>query len=172
MYAWYSLCDRRIWAYQLLSSRLYKAYSVSHSYILLHKKFCFIFIIQWIMGVPFHCWRSFTSQRQICLLRRHICRHWIYTMYINLKKNLCFVFILFVLYMVFVYADLMILMTWFNRSDEDDEPRCVQLTNQHKTAIRFIRKVNCFCCHFYRIFTFNSLQLKHLINSDINSWQW
>lgn len=31
----------------------------------------------------------------------------------------------------------------FNQShlDEDDEPRCVQLTNQHKTAIRFIRKV-------------------------------
>lgn len=26
-------------------------------------------------------------------------------------------------------------------TDEDDEPRCVQLTNQHKTAIRFIRKV-------------------------------
>lgn len=25
--------------------------------------------------------------------------------------------------------------------DEDEEPRCVQLTNQHKTAIRFIRKV-------------------------------
>lgn len=25
--------------------------------------------------------------------------------------------------------------------DEDDEPRCTQLTNQHKTAIRFIRKV-------------------------------
>ena len=27
--------------------------------------------------------------------------------------------------------------------DEDEEPRCVQLTNQHKGAIRFIRKVNC-----------------------------
>lgn len=26
-------------------------------------------------------------------------------------------------------------------TDEDEEPRCVQLTNQHKTAIRFIRKV-------------------------------
>lgn len=26
-------------------------------------------------------------------------------------------------------------------ADEEDEPRCVQLTNQHKTAIRFIRKV-------------------------------
>lgn len=26
--------------------------------------------------------------------------------------------------------------------DEDEEPRCVQLTNQHKGAIRFIRKVN------------------------------
>lgn len=29
-----------------------------------------------------------------------------------------------------------------NRVDEDEEPRCVQLTNQHKGAIRFIRKVN------------------------------
>ncbi|XP_055385387.1 potassium voltage-gated channel subfamily KQT member 4 isoform X21 [Condylostylus longicornis] len=28
--------------------------------------------------------------------------------------------------------------------DEDDEPRCVQLTNQHKTAIRFIRKMKYF----------------------------
>ncbi|XP_055385388.1 potassium voltage-gated channel subfamily KQT member 1 isoform X22 [Condylostylus longicornis] len=28
--------------------------------------------------------------------------------------------------------------------DEDDEPRCVQLTNQHKTAIRFIRKLQYF----------------------------
>ncbi|XP_055920821.1 potassium voltage-gated channel subfamily KQT member 1 isoform X15 [Eupeodes corollae] len=28
--------------------------------------------------------------------------------------------------------------------DEDDEPRCVQLTNQHKTAIRFIRKLKYF----------------------------
>ncbi|XP_037903823.1 potassium voltage-gated channel subfamily KQT member 2 isoform X3 [Hermetia illucens] len=27
---------------------------------------------------------------------------------------------------------------------EDDEPRCVQLTNQHKTAIRFIRKMKYF----------------------------
>jgi hypothetical protein len=26
--------------------------------------------------------------------------------------------------------------------DEDEEPRCVQLTNQHKGAIRFIRKVS------------------------------
>lgn len=32
----------------------------------------------------------------------------------------------------------------FSITDEDDEPRrCVQLTNQHKIAIRFIRKVNC-----------------------------
>ncbi|XP_055319191.1 potassium voltage-gated channel subfamily KQT member 5 isoform X2 [Sitodiplosis mosellana] len=29
-------------------------------------------------------------------------------------------------------------------SHEDDEPRCVQLTNQHKTAIRFIRKMKYF----------------------------
>ncbi|XP_059226019.1 potassium voltage-gated channel subfamily KQT member 1 isoform X7 [Stomoxys calcitrans] len=28
--------------------------------------------------------------------------------------------------------------------DEDDEPRCTQLTNQHKTAIRFIRKLKYF----------------------------
>ncbi|XP_055920806.1 potassium voltage-gated channel subfamily KQT member 5 isoform X3 [Eupeodes corollae] len=28
--------------------------------------------------------------------------------------------------------------------NEDDEPRCVQLTNQHKTAIRFIRKMKYF----------------------------
>uniref|UniRef100_T1GA78 Uncharacterized protein n=1 Tax=Megaselia scalaris TaxID=36166 RepID=T1GA78_MEGSC len=28
--------------------------------------------------------------------------------------------------------------------DEDEEPRCIQLTNQHKTAIRFIRKVSSF----------------------------
>ena len=27
-------------------------------------------------------------------------------------------------------------------ADEDEEPRCVQLTNQHKGAIRFIRKVS------------------------------
>lgn len=33
--------------------------------------------------------------------------------------------------------------------DEDEEPRCVQLTNQHKGAIRFIRKVN---CHHFTIF--------------------
>ncbi|XP_055920813.1 potassium voltage-gated channel subfamily KQT member 4 isoform X9 [Eupeodes corollae] len=31
-----------------------------------------------------------------------------------------------------------------NSDDEDDEPRCVQLTNQHKTAIRFIRKMKYF----------------------------
>ncbi|XP_037043124.1 potassium voltage-gated channel subfamily KQT member 4 isoform X10 [Bradysia coprophila] len=31
-----------------------------------------------------------------------------------------------------------------NSDDEDDEPRCVQLTNQHKTAIRFIRKLKYF----------------------------
>ncbi|XP_055385384.1 potassium voltage-gated channel subfamily KQT member 4 isoform X18 [Condylostylus longicornis] len=31
-----------------------------------------------------------------------------------------------------------------NSDDEDDEPRCVQLTNQHKTAIRFIRKLQYF----------------------------
>lgn len=29
----------------------------------------------------------------------------------------------------------------WNGVDEDEEPRCVQLTNQHKAAIRFIRKV-------------------------------
>ncbi|KAL1395145.1 hypothetical protein pipiens_011457, partial [Culex pipiens pipiens] len=28
--------------------------------------------------------------------------------------------------------------------DEDEEPRCVQLTNQHKGAIRFIRKMKYF----------------------------
>ncbi|XP_059615842.1 potassium voltage-gated channel subfamily KQT member 1-like isoform X9 [Phlebotomus argentipes] len=28
--------------------------------------------------------------------------------------------------------------------DEDEEPRCIQLTNQHKTAIRFIRKLKYF----------------------------
>jgi len=27
-------------------------------------------------------------------------------------------------------------------ADEDEEPRCVQLTNQHKGAIRAIRKVS------------------------------
>lgn len=27
-------------------------------------------------------------------------------------------------------------------SDEDEEPRCIQLTNQHKGAIRAIRKVS------------------------------
>lgn len=32
--------------------------------------------------------------------------------------------------------------------DEDEEPRCVQLTNQHKGAIRFIRKVNSYLFHF------------------------
>ncbi|XP_055385371.1 uncharacterized protein LOC129614661 isoform X5 [Condylostylus longicornis] len=31
-----------------------------------------------------------------------------------------------------------------NVGHEDDEPRCVQLTNQHKTAIRFIRKMKYF----------------------------
>ncbi|XP_075169436.1 KCNQ potassium channel isoform X5 [Haematobia irritans] len=31
-----------------------------------------------------------------------------------------------------------------NSDDEDDEPRCTQLTNQHKTAIRFIRKLKYF----------------------------
>ncbi|KAG5676912.1 hypothetical protein PVAND_006714 [Polypedilum vanderplanki] len=31
-----------------------------------------------------------------------------------------------------------------NSDDEDDEPRCVQLTNQHKGAIRFIRKMKYF----------------------------
>uniref|UniRef100_A0A182LS91 Potassium channel voltage dependent KCNQ C-terminal domain-containing protein n=1 Tax=Anopheles culicifacies TaxID=139723 RepID=A0A182LS91_9DIPT len=29
-------------------------------------------------------------------------------------------------------------------ADEDEEPRCVQLTNQHKGAIRFIRKMKYF----------------------------
>ena len=37
----------------------------------------------------------------------------------------------------------------FAKTDEDDELRCVQLTNQHKTAIRFIRKVSqSFSIHF------------------------
>ncbi|XP_058465363.1 potassium voltage-gated channel subfamily KQT member 1 isoform X10 [Malaya genurostris] len=31
-----------------------------------------------------------------------------------------------------------------NSDDEDEEPRCVQLTNQHKGAIRFIRKLTYF----------------------------
>ncbi|XP_049299304.1 potassium voltage-gated channel subfamily KQT member 1 isoform X8 [Anopheles funestus] len=31
-----------------------------------------------------------------------------------------------------------------NSDDEDEEPRCVQLTNQHKGAIRFIRKMKYF----------------------------
>ncbi|BFG04005.1 potassium voltage-gated channel subfamily KQT member 1 [Drosophila madeirensis] len=31
-----------------------------------------------------------------------------------------------------------------NSDDEDDEPRCTQLTNRHKTAIRFIRKLKYF----------------------------
>ncbi|XP_049540663.1 potassium voltage-gated channel subfamily KQT member 1-like isoform X10 [Anopheles darlingi] len=31
-----------------------------------------------------------------------------------------------------------------NSDDEDEEPRCVQLTNQHKGAIRFIRKLKYF----------------------------
>uniref|UniRef100_A0A1I8NH63 Uncharacterized protein n=1 Tax=Musca domestica TaxID=7370 RepID=A0A1I8NH63_MUSDO len=31
-----------------------------------------------------------------------------------------------------------------NSDDEDDEPRCTQLTNKHKTAIRFIRKLKYF----------------------------
>ncbi|XP_055708557.1 potassium voltage-gated channel subfamily KQT member 4 isoform X6 [Phlebotomus papatasi] len=31
-----------------------------------------------------------------------------------------------------------------NSDDEDEEPRCIQLTNQHKTAIRFIRKLKYF----------------------------
>ncbi|XP_062543351.1 uncharacterized protein LOC134210927 isoform X2 [Armigeres subalbatus] len=31
-----------------------------------------------------------------------------------------------------------------NAQDEDEEPRCVQLTNQHKGAIRFIRKMKYF----------------------------
>ncbi|XP_059615841.1 potassium voltage-gated channel subfamily KQT member 1-like isoform X8 [Phlebotomus argentipes] len=31
--------------------------------------------------------------------------------------------------------------------DEDEEPRCIQLTNQHKTAIRFIRKLKYFAAH-------------------------
>lgn len=29
-----------------------------------------------------------------------------------------------------------------NIADEDEEPRCIQLTNQHKGAIRAIRKVS------------------------------
>lgn len=46
--------------------------------------------------------------------------------------------------------------------DEDEEPRCVQLTNQHKGAIRFIRKVNChhlYRPHFLHHVTFNKYQI-------------
>lgn len=39
-------------------------------------------------------------------------------------------------------AGLLFVNSKLSNTDEDDEPRCVQLTNQHKTAIRFIRKVN------------------------------
>ncbi|XP_062708899.1 potassium voltage-gated channel subfamily KQT member 1 isoform X4 [Aedes albopictus] len=37
-----------------------------------------------------------------------------------------------------------IAVTTPNAQDEDEEPRCVQLTNQHKGAIRFIRKLKYF----------------------------
>ncbi|XP_062708898.1 potassium voltage-gated channel subfamily KQT member 1 isoform X3 [Aedes albopictus] len=37
-----------------------------------------------------------------------------------------------------------IAVTTPNAQDEDEEPRCVQLTNQHKGAIRFIRKMKYF----------------------------
>lgn len=39
---------------------------------------------------------------------------------------------------------------WISLADEDEEPRCVQLTNQHKGAIRFIRKVN---SYLFQIFS-------------------
>ncbi|XP_065093616.1 potassium voltage-gated channel subfamily KQT member 4 isoform X1 [Ochlerotatus camptorhynchus] len=37
-----------------------------------------------------------------------------------------------------------IAVTTSNAQDEDEEPRCIQLTNQHKGAIRFIRKMKYF----------------------------
>lgn len=40
-----------------------------------------------------------------------------------------------------------LLNSLFFCTDEDDEPRCVTLTAQHKAAIRFIRKVNYYYYH-------------------------
>lgn len=60
------------------------------------------------------------------------------------KQNInLFHFILFVLFAIHFGNS--------SKSDEDDEPRCVQLTNQHKTAIRFIRKVITFFLLFGQI---------------------
>lgn len=50
--------------------------------------------------------------------------------------------------------------TWMhihiNSIDEDEEPHCVQLTNQHKAAIRFIRKVNAIMKNIYYFWYFFS----------------
>lgn len=49
-------------------------------------------------------------------------------------------------------------------TDEDEEPRCVQLTNQHKTAIRFIRKVKHFITLYMRLLLFMTKTSKNMID--------